>query len=53
MKRLVTILLSAIIAISVLAQEQEAKAQTPSNCTKKVLWVIDGLADGHCHGGKR
>ena len=43
MKRLVTILLSAIIAISVLAQEQEAKAQNPSNCTKKVLWVIDGL----------
>lgn len=44
MKRLVTILLSAIIAISVLAQVQETRAQNPSNCSQKVLWVIDGLA---------
>ena len=43
MNRLVTILLSAIVAISVLAQGQDTKAQNPFYRTPKVLWVIDGL----------
>ena len=42
MNRLVTILLSAFIAISVLAQGQDTKVQNPLNHPKKVLWVIDG-----------
>lgn len=45
MNRLVTILLSAIVAISVLAQGQDTKAQNPfyRTPTPIVLWVIDGL----------
>lgn len=43
MNRLVTILLSAIIAICFLAQGQDTKAMNPSYRTPKVTWVIDGL----------
>ena len=43
MNRLLTILLSAIVAISVLAQGQDTWVQNPLNHPKKVLWVIDGL----------
>ena len=43
MNRLLTILLSAIVAISVLAQGQDTRVQNPLNHPKKVLWVIDGL----------
>jgi hypothetical protein len=39
----VAILFSAIIAISVLAQGQDTKAQNPFYRTPQVLWVIDGL----------
>ena len=43
MNRLVTILLSAIIAISFLAQGQDTKTKNPFYRTPKVTWVIDGL----------
>jgi len=43
MNRLVTILLSAIVAISVLAQGQDTKAKNPFYRAPKVTWVIDGL----------
>lgn len=43
MSRRLTILLSAIVAISVLAQGQDTGAQNPFNHSKKVIWVIDGL----------
>ena len=43
MNRLVTILLSAFIAISFFAQGQDTKTKNPFYRTPKVTWVIDGL----------
>ena len=43
MNRLVTILLSAFIAISFFAQGQDTKAKNPFYRAPKVTWVIDGL----------